>query len=269
MAVVACGVPDAPAQLTLDDLTATRAQIPTGLWTALDHQEQLFVAAYLIHLSQSKAAILAGYSKRTAKQMGHELMRRDRVKAAVEAAMAERIKRSEVTADAVLERVRAVAFADPNAIVSFRRSCCRYCHGTGHEYQRTPAEMRRDRAKWEAAQTKKSREEFDEAGGDGYDRRKRPHPDCPECFGDGEGQVFIADTRHLTGDAAILYAGMKETKDGVEAKLLDQGAALTNLMRHLGMLDGKPETPETADALAARIRTELDRMDASVLEAAA
>jgi len=258
-------VADAPDQLTLDNLTAASALVPSGIWATLEHQEQLFVAAYLLHLNQARAARLAGFSKTRAKVTGSEMMAKPRVRAAVEAAMAQRSKRAEIEAEDVLRRWWKIATANPNDIVSYRRACCRHCHGIEFGAQRTAGEMKRDRAKWEAAQTKKSTEVFDEAGGVGYDRRKAPHPDCPECFGEGVGAVFIVDTRLLAGDALLLYAGVKETKDGLEVKLHDQAAALTNTARHLGMFAEKAEAPEDADARAARIRDALGEMDGTTL----
>lgn len=251
-------------------MDAARAKVPSGLWLTLSTREQGFVARRLMCPDETltDSAIAAGYSKKTARVIASELSRKPHIKAALACALAERIERTQIQTDDVLRRVWGIATADPNALVSHRRVPCRFCHGKDHEYQRTPAEMRRDRAKWEAAQTKKSLEAFDEMGGSGYDRRKDPHPDCPECFGDGEGLVFLADTRRLTGDAALLYAGTKETDKGVEVKLLDQGAALRDVMRHLGMFAEKQEAPEDADARAARIRAQLDAMDATVPRAA-
>ena len=53
--------------------------------------------------------------------------------------------------------------------------------------------------------------EFDEASGIGYDPRCDPHPDCPECFGEGVVKVFVKDTRDLSPMAERLYAGVEET----------------------------------------------------------
>lgn len=251
-----------PSQISFADLDAARARVPSGAWAALSHLEQLFVAAYLLTLSTTEAARRAGYSLRSAKQRGHECFHRPRVQVAITAAMTERVDRTLIDADQVLQRWWQIANADPNALVRHRRTCCRYCHGTGHEFQRTPAEMRRDRATFEEKQTKRSTAEFDEQGGDGFDRRKDPHPECPECFGEGEAHVFIADTGKLTGAALLLYAGVKETDRGIEVKLRDQDGALSQVARHLGMFAEKAEAPEDVDARAARLRAQLDAMDA-------
>ena len=230
---------------------------------ALNFREQRFVDALVADPSctQTDAAIRAGYSVKTAKQTGSELMARPHIKAAVTAARSGMADKAQLDGAAVLARWWAVANADVNAVVSHRRTACRFCHGEDFRYQRTPNEMRRDRAKWED-QPVRGRAPFDEEGGIGYDRRKPPHPECPECFGEGTAEVFIADTRRLSGEASLLYAGIKETKDGVEVKLRDPEAALRDIARHLGMFEPKQASPETEDARAARIRADLDAMDA-------
>ncbi len=104
-----------PAQLTFEQIDALRADIPTGLFSVLTHYEQLFV----LHLLASPKMVLAdaaraaGCGKSRAKQAGHELMQRQKVKAAVDAAVAARSRRLEVTADAVVNELRKIAFADP------------------------------------------------------------------------------------------------------------------------------------------------------------
>jgi hypothetical protein len=35
-------------------------------------------------------------------------------------------------------------------------------------------------------------------GGPGWDPRRAPHPDCPECFGEGVERVHVNDTRQLS-----------------------------------------------------------------------
>src|ERR1022692_4215591 len=82
---------------------------------------------------------------------------------------------------------------------------------------------------------------FDPAGGEGYDVRKPPHHDCPECFGEGVAIPFPKDTRHLSEGARWLFAGVKVTKDGIEIKMHDQMAALLNIAKHLGMFVTKVE----------------------------
>jgi hypothetical protein len=67
---------------------------------------------------------------------------------------------------------------------------------------------------------------FNEKGGIGYDERKDPNPDCPECFGRGRGQVILQDTTKVEGDARRLYGGVEIGKDGLKMKLRSQDKAL-------------------------------------------
>lgn len=208
-------------------------------------KQQAFVREYLVDLCGTQAAIRAGYSKRSAKEMAHELLQKPEIQAALQAAMAARAARVELEADDVLRDLLTIAKADPRELVEFRRSCCRYCWGKAHRYQRTAGEMERDREAHQAlvAAAKVKRKPapgpFDPKGGTGYHARKDPHPQCPECFGDGIGRTHLHDTRRISAAAARLYAGVKESKDGLEVRLRDQDGALVNLGRHLGIFKDK------------------------------
>jgi hypothetical protein len=82
---------------------------------------------------------------------------------------------------------------------------------------------------------------FDPLGGDGYNRKREPNPECPECFGDGVNVLFYHDTRKLTPGAKAVYAGVKEGKEGVEVKVHSKERALEMLGKHLGMFVEKKE----------------------------
>lgn len=164
-------------------------------------------------------------------------------KQAAEIARVETVRGIEATREAVLERFWAVATADPNELIELRRTCCRYCYGQSNRYQRTRGEMDRDRAQYElkAAGRRPPPPPFDELGGIGYDPRKAPCPDCPECFGEGVERAFAKDTRNLSFGARCLYAGVKVTKDGLEIKTHDQQAALANVGKMLGVFTPEPK----------------------------
>ncbi|MDU0628330.1 terminase small subunit [Pseudomonas aeruginosa] len=68
----------------------------------------LFVDEYLIDLNATQAAIRAGYSTRRATEIGYQLLQRPEVAQAIQAAMAERSKRTEVEADYVIRRLREI-----------------------------------------------------------------------------------------------------------------------------------------------------------------
>lgn len=75
---------------------------------ALTKKQRLFVDEYLIDLNATQAAIRAGYSTRRATEIGYQLLQRTEVAQAIQAAMAERSKRTEVEADYVIRRLREI-----------------------------------------------------------------------------------------------------------------------------------------------------------------
>ncbi|MGU1382765.1 terminase small subunit [Pseudomonas aeruginosa] len=75
---------------------------------ALTAKQRLFVDEYLIDLNATQAAIRAGYSTRRATEIGYQLLQRPEVAQAIQAAMAERSKRTEVEADYVIRRLREI-----------------------------------------------------------------------------------------------------------------------------------------------------------------
>jgi len=222
--------------------------MPAGRLTTMSKltpKQEAFVREYLVDLNATQASIRAGYSQRSAKQTAHELMARPEIQEAISAAQAQRAERVEIQADDVLRRLWSIASADARELMEFRRTCCRYCWGAGNRYQRTAGEMARDRAAHAqlVADAKRYREKspgrFDEQGGVGYHAKREPNSNCGECFGDGVGQTFVHDTSKLGHAAAQLYAGVKQTKEGLEVKTHDQVAALVNVGRHLGMFTDK------------------------------
>ena len=75
-------------------------------------KQQRFVSEYLIDLNATQAAIRAGYSPRTAKQMGTENLAKPVLAAAIQKAMAERGKRTEIEADDVIRELAKIGFAN-------------------------------------------------------------------------------------------------------------------------------------------------------------
>ena len=67
---------------------------------------------YLVDLNAKQAAIRAGYSPRTAEAQGSRLLSHVKVQRAVTARVAERSKRTEVTADRALVEIARLAFSD-------------------------------------------------------------------------------------------------------------------------------------------------------------
>ena len=80
----------------------------------------------------------------------------------------------------------------------------------------------------------KAESDFDEKGGAGFNPALRPVETCPVCGGDGESRVVPLDTSTLSPGAALLYAGAKQTKYGLEVQMVSKEAMYEKLMRHLG-----------------------------------
>jgi len=79
----------------------------------LTPKQARFVEEYLADLNATKAAIRAGYSARTAGQIGEKLLKKVEIAAAVAEATKARSERTEITADRVLHELAAIAFLDP------------------------------------------------------------------------------------------------------------------------------------------------------------
>ncbi|MCE9565832.1 MAG: terminase small subunit [Planctomycetes bacterium] len=231
----------------------------------LTPKQQKFVEEYLIDLNATQAAVRAGYSEKTANEQGSRLLANVSVSQALHRAMQERSKRTEITQDDVLQRWWDIATADVNEVIQYRRCCCRHCHGAAHEYQwKDAAEfhlaLSRSAADEDAAEESLPTDE----GGYGFNPTLDPHPGCPKCHGEGNGEVFAADTRKLSGGARLLYDGVKISDRGFEIKTQDRAKALDNVARHLGMfvdraeLTGKNGGPiETKHTGAVKLITEL------------
>ena len=79
----------------------------------MSHRQCLFVSEYLIDFNAKQAAIRAGYPPASAANRGYELLHFCApVMQRVEAALAERERRTLIAADRVLKEIARIAFAD-------------------------------------------------------------------------------------------------------------------------------------------------------------
>ncbi len=85
----------------------------------LTEKQKLFVSEYLIDLNATQAAIRAGYSPKTAEQIGYQMLKKTSVSDAIAQAMAERSKRTGITADRVLNELAMIGFANAADIINF------------------------------------------------------------------------------------------------------------------------------------------------------
>lgn len=74
----------------------------------LNDRQQRFVDEYLVDLNATQAAIRAGYSSKTARQIGQNLLTKVDIQQAISAAQSKRQERTELTADEVIRDLREV-----------------------------------------------------------------------------------------------------------------------------------------------------------------
>lgn len=215
---------------------------------ALNPRQRRFVVEYLIDFNGTKAAIRAGYSEKGAANTAYDLLINPEILAAVENKISEQLDIAELSIQWVLRQWKQIAEADPNELCWTELECCRYCYGVNHMYQWAETEYheRVYTARSHVCGTKCKQPcgygvPPDCSGGFNFDPRKPPVFDCPRCAGKGVERVRIADTRHVKGSARRLYAGVKQTKDGIEIKMRDQDAALQNISKYFGMLIERKE----------------------------
>lgn len=85
----------------------------------LNQQQRLFVLEYLKDLNATQAAIRAGYSKKTAAEIGYENLRKPQIAEEIQKAMKRRANRLEISAERVLKEIAKVAFSDVRDVVTW------------------------------------------------------------------------------------------------------------------------------------------------------
>jgi hypothetical protein len=262
---------DTAPEVSVDDSAAQarlrRAQeIVNGF--DLPPRTRLFVVEYTKDMNGTQAATRAGYSAKTANEQSARLLANVSVKQAVDAVMNDRIEQGIFDGDMVISRWVEISQANPNSLTQYRRVNCRYCWGEGHRYQFTPAEMEDAKLALDDSNAKRALDElpeleWDDKGGLGFVGNRDPHPECPECWGEGVGRPFFTDTRKLGRESLPLYAGVKQTKDGLEIQMHNQSDALDKLARHFGLYKDKladaVEKSYTREALEERFAGAMQR----------
>ena len=85
-------------------------------------KQRHFADEYLIHSNATLAAINAGYSKKTAANMGNENLNKPHIEAYIQNKINERSKRLDITADRVLQEIARVAYARLSDVSGFDAS---------------------------------------------------------------------------------------------------------------------------------------------------
>ena len=80
-------------------------------------KQKRFAEEYLIDLNATQAAIRAGYSPHTAKDIGCENLAKPNIAAAISQAMAERSRRTGINQDRVLQELARIGFAKITDVV--------------------------------------------------------------------------------------------------------------------------------------------------------
>lgn len=220
---------------------------------------QMFVREYLVDLNAGAAYARAGYkAKGNSRDVcARRLLRNAQVAAEIARLQTKVLDAIELTAEKALSEAWNIATADARELVEYRVQCCHHCHGKGFAYQWTKREFEKAVERFEEereAGGKRAERAIppDPAGGMDFDARKGPNADCPECLGAGYGRVMLRDTRNLSPAALSLYAGVKQTKEGVEVKMHSKLDALEKVFKHLGLYekDNDQKKPELAEAMA-------------------
>ncbi len=212
---------------------------------ALTPQKQRFVAALLAQrIYNQTAAYEAVYLARgsNASAAASNLVKEPEVKALIDAGMAQQLKKLELTAEDVLRDVALGVTSDGSELSDHVLDCCRHCYGHLHRYQSTPAEYERNLAAYlerDAERKGGPRDplglKFDMRGGVGFDPRKPPVDDCPECYGRGVPAILFKDTRYLSEAGRRQYSGVKMTKHGPEVLVRSRDKALEIAAKHTGV----------------------------------
>lgn len=84
----------------------------SGKARKLTVKQRLFIAEYQKNPDATKAAIKAGYSRKSAAYIGHELLQKTLVKKELQGKLAKRLSRADVTADFVLTELRRIGGFD-------------------------------------------------------------------------------------------------------------------------------------------------------------
>ncbi|MCG3099104.1 terminase small subunit [Enterobacter sp. DRP3] len=202
----------------------------------LTAQQRIFVAEYLKDNNATRAAIRAGYSKKTSREQSSRLLSNVKVARAIARQQKASIVRTLGSADEVLAQMWQLATFDANQLSQYRRGACRYCWGFGHHYQwRDAVEFEEKRL--EAVE--RDKREPEDSGGYGYDHTREPNPECPRCNGDGIGQPYFPDTRKLPAASRLAYSGVKVGKNGVEITAISRERMFEAVMKRLGLADSE------------------------------
>ena len=88
----------------------------------LTEKQKRFVEEYLIDLNATQAAIRAGYSPNTAKDIGCENLAKPNIRACIDKEIAERSKRTGINQDRVIRELARLAFVNANNVIDMEEA---------------------------------------------------------------------------------------------------------------------------------------------------
>lgn len=91
----------------------------------LTPKQKAFCDEYLIDLNATQAAIRAGYSTKTAKDIGSENLAKPNIRAYIDKAIAERSKRTGINQDRIIRELARIALVNANNVVDMNSATVR------------------------------------------------------------------------------------------------------------------------------------------------
>lgn len=85
-------------------------------------REQLFIAEFPKDLNATQAAIRAGYSKRSAGQIGHRLLKKDEIQQAIRDELDKHLSEADVTTERVVRELARIGFSNMLDYLSIGRN---------------------------------------------------------------------------------------------------------------------------------------------------
>lgn len=212
---------------------------------AMTELQARFVDHYLRYRNATQAYKFAvdkpNMPREQAATSGATLLRDPRVQDAIHHGAKTAFSGSAASVGWLLQRFLDIATADPRELIGLKVGCCRFCHGDGHGYQWREREYlealdEAERAVRLAPPSLRAEVRMpDLAGGFGYNATRPPHPECPQCHGEGVERFVPRDTDNLSDQALLLFGGVKvKPNGGYEIIIADRQKALENVGRIMG-----------------------------------
>lgn len=218
----------------------------------LNVRQKLFAAEYAVDMNGKRAAKVSGY---TDPGTIGRLKNMPEVQDEVAQKVSERAENLGMRGEDVVRHWAEVATFDANELMEHRRIPCPYCYAKPGLKQYTKRSYWAERKDHEKERARRLRiDDEDDIGPfpepnalEWVDPNEPPNPECKVCHGEGDPEVFIKDTRHLSPLARRMYCGIKEGKDGIELIMLSKENAIVNLAKALGVFKDK-EAEQTGEA---------------------